>query len=231
MVHMQSPYNQARRASGHALGARYNAFSMIPVHGMYRVCRRRFAEARPDYTIGCSTFGSSGNGSSNIRLVSIATLSVSFSMLSIWAAKGKNITKYESSMSSMFVSCSSRRSMLVDVKFDLEISTVSQERSCWSTWARVEGRRFSKCGELHRVRKRINDLNSSKKKLSVHQNGNSTLLLDLKNLHVHNLYCGVLLHTLLWKHLNGLNNLFLCPLHNLNFWNFLNNNLLLYCCI
>ena len=67
------PHNQARRVGGHALGARHTAFSMISGKGVYRVRRRRFAEARPDSTIGGSI----------IRMVSIAPLSVSFSMLSI----------------------------------------------------------------------------------------------------------------------------------------------------
>ena len=69
------PYNQARRVGGHALGAKHTAFSMIPGNGVYRVRRRRFAEARSD-----STNGGSGNGVSIIRLVSIVTLSVASSM-------------------------------------------------------------------------------------------------------------------------------------------------------
>ena len=76
---------QARRVGSHALGARYTAFSMIPGNG-YRVRRRRFAEARSASIHGGSTIGGSISGGcikggSNIRLVSIATLSVSFSMI------------------------------------------------------------------------------------------------------------------------------------------------------
>ena len=45
------PRNQERPVSGHALGARYTSFSMIPSNGVYRVRRRRFAEAQSDSTI------------------------------------------------------------------------------------------------------------------------------------------------------------------------------------
>ena len=42
------PRGQPRRLGGHALGARYTAFSVIPGNGVYRVRRRRFEEARSD---------------------------------------------------------------------------------------------------------------------------------------------------------------------------------------
>ena len=47
---------------------------------------------------------------------------------------------------------------------------------------------------------RINDLNSI---------GDGTLLLGLRDWHVHNLFGGELLHTFMRKHFDGLNNLFL----------------------
>ena len=63
-------------------------FPMIPGNGVYRVRRRRFADVRSGSTSGGSTTGGSRNGGSgrapsSIRLVSIAALSVSVSMLSI----------------------------------------------------------------------------------------------------------------------------------------------------
>ena len=54
---VQRPHNEARRAVGHALGVRYTPLSTIPGNAVYRVRRRRVAEAR-----------------SELRLVSIATL-------------------------------------------------------------------------------------------------------------------------------------------------------------
>ena len=87
--------------------------------------------------------------------------------------------------------------------------------------ARIEGRHIGKCGNLFRDRKRINDLYSSDRNWRVHQIGDGTLLLGLRDWHVHNLFGGELLHTLMWKHFDGVNNLFLYPLHNLNLWNFL----------
>ena len=78
------PHTQARRVGGHALGARYTAFSMIPGNGVYRVRRRRFEEARSDsIKVGSIIIGGSGNGGSIVRLVSTATLSASLSMFSI----------------------------------------------------------------------------------------------------------------------------------------------------
>ena len=56
----------------------------------------------------------------------------------------------------------------------------------------------------------------------------SLQLLGLRDWHVHNLYGGELLYTLMWKHFDGFNSLFLYPLHNLNLWNFLKNNMRLY---
>ena len=46
--------------------------------------------------------------------------------------------------------------------------------------------------------------------------GVGTVLLDLRDWHVNKLYCGVLLHTFMWKLFDNLINLFLYPLHNLN---------------
>ena len=51
---------------------------MIPGTGVYRVRRRRFAEARPgDAAKEGSTMGGSGNGGSINRLVSVSILSSS----------------------------------------------------------------------------------------------------------------------------------------------------------
>ena len=47
-----STQGQARRAGGHALGARYTAFSMIQGNGVHRVRRRRFEEARSERPCG-----------------------------------------------------------------------------------------------------------------------------------------------------------------------------------
>ena len=55
---------------------------MIQGNGVYRVRRRRFEEARSDsIKVGSIIIGGSSNEVSIIRLVSIAALSVSFSML------------------------------------------------------------------------------------------------------------------------------------------------------
>ena len=59
---------------------------------------------------------SSGDGVSSIRLVSIAALSVSFSMPSIWAVTGVSSSMHESSMRA---NSSRRRSLLVDVELEL----------------------------------------------------------------------------------------------------------------
>ena len=53
-----STQGQARRVGRHELGARYTAFSMIPGNGVYRVRRRRFAEARSGSIIGSIIGGS-----------------------------------------------------------------------------------------------------------------------------------------------------------------------------
>ena len=105
------------------------------------------------------------------------------------------------------------------------IETVSAGRR----GARIEGRHIGKCGNLFRDRKRINDLNSSDRKWRIHQIGDGTLHVGLRDWHVHNLFGGELLHMLMWKHFDGLNNLFLYPLHNLNLWNLLKKNMRLYC--
>ena len=68
------PRSQARRAWGHALGARYVAVSMIPGMGIFRDRLRRFEGTRS----GSVILGGI------IRLVSIAILSVSSWMLSTW---------------------------------------------------------------------------------------------------------------------------------------------------
>ena len=70
---------QARRAGGHALGAKYTAFSMNPSNGMYRVRRRRFEEARSDSIIPLEAPAMQSPSSA----WNIATLSVSLSMFSI----------------------------------------------------------------------------------------------------------------------------------------------------
>ena len=69
---------------------------MIPGNGVYRVRRQRYAEVRPD-----STIGGSGNGGSINRLMSIAALSTSFSMFL--------------RLSSIFA----KTSLLVDVELEL----------------------------------------------------------------------------------------------------------------
>ena len=109
-------WSQACRIGGQALGARCTASSIIPSNGENRVWRRRFAEGS---TIGGSGNGGSGTGVSINRLVSIEALSVAFSMLSIWAAKGVSCSMHELSR---VANSSRRRSVLVDVELELGIS-------------------------------------------------------------------------------------------------------------
>ena len=93
-------------------------------NGVHLVRLRRFADTRTDSTTG----GSNKRGTHHWKL-SIATLSVSISMLTTWADKRVSCWKHQSSM----LENASKRSLPVDVELELGDLGCTQERNCWST--------------------------------------------------------------------------------------------------
>ena len=154
--------------------------SLNTAGSMYRVRRRRFAEARSaDSTKGGSANGGAGEGVSIIRLMIISILSVSFSMRSPIAAKGVSCSRHESSMPGA-------RAGDINCILDRLFTLAHRSGTAGRRGARIDGNLF----------RRINDLISSERNWRVHQIGDGTLFLGLRDWHVHNLFGGELLYLL-----------------------------------